>query len=253
MIKLSDVPNKFTGEYYDGDYFATPKGKKFKRPNGSIDGWSYESPDGEWHAARSIAEAWKEVFNPKNILDVGAGRGTFIAYARDVGIEAEGFDFSEWAVNDGRYNRCRPEWLKLHDATHSWPYDDDSFDLVIALDFYEHIYSDDLQFVIDELYRVARKWIFLQIAIVCGGNVFQKRKEKGYILKKDVPVPIGLEGCAVSGHVTVQDETWWFDKFENEEWTFRKDMVNHFCSLVDHSIIKNWVLNLIMIYEKLDE
>lgn len=251
MIELSDVPKKFTGEYYDIDYFATTKGKKFKRSNGSIDGWSYDNPDGEWAGARSIAEAWKEVFKPKSLLDVGAGRGTFIAYARDVGIAAEGFDFSEWAVNDGRYIRCKPEWLKLHDATNSWPYDDNSFDLVIALDFYEHIYSDDLPFVIDELYRVAGKWVFLQIAIVGGGSVFQKRHEKGYILNKGEKVPVEIEAYAVAGHVTVQDEDWWIDKFENEEWMIRRDMINHFCSLINPPTIKNWVLNSIIILENI--
>ncbi|GAH02690.1 unnamed protein product, partial [marine sediment metagenome] len=194
---------------------------------------------------------WKTVFEPHNLLDVGAGRGTFIAYARDAGIDAEGFDYSEWAVSDeGRYTRCRPEWLRLHDATEHWPYEDNSFDLVVALDFFEHIYEDDLPFVIGELYRVASKYVFLQIAVSATGGL-RGRDEAGYAFKKGEEVPIGLEGCAVAGHVTVQPESFWYDRLDNEDWGVRRDMVNHFCALVDPDIIRNWLLNSLIVLERL--
>ena len=157
---------EFTSDYYDREYFAGKK--KFRMANGTIREWGYDNPTGEFLGARQIAEAWKKMFNPRNALDVGAGRGTFIAYMRDVGIEAVGFDFSEWAVAHP-YPRCRKEWLILWDATKApWPWPDDSFDLVICLDTLEHIYEEDLDTVLKEMYRVAKKWIFLQIATVDG-------------------------------------------------------------------------------------
>lgn len=190
------------------------------------------------------------MFNPKTLLDCGCGRGTFIAYACDINIEAEGFDFSEWAVTKGRYERCKPEWLKLHDASKPWPYLDQSFDLVTALDFYEHIYLKDLDFVIDEMHRVAKKWVFLQIAVAGSGGL-QGRKDEGYVLKKGEPIPVELEGCAVAGHVTVKPESWWFERFEHDDWIPRRDMANWFVSLVDPKIISNWLQNSIIIMEKL--
>jgi len=249
---MSDIPETFDGKYYDRDYFQTPAGKKYRDAGGAIHGWSYDSPNGEWLGAGPIAKAWKEVFEPRNLLDVGAGRGTFIAYAREeAGIEAVGFDYSEWAVGDGRYgqigetiHKCKEEWLRLHDATEPWPYEDDSFDLVVVLDFYEHIYEEDLDFVIGELYRVADKYVFLQIATTKG---------EGYILKKGVEVPLVLEGNAVAGHVTVQDEAFWYDRLDHEDWMARRDMVQHFCSLVDPSIIRNWLLNSILVYERIKD
>jgi len=166
---MSGVPETFDEKYYDRKYFADPEGKEFRRSDGSIEYWGYRSLDGEWEGAGPIARAWKEVFEPLELLDVGAGRGTFVAYARDAGIEAEGFDFSKWAVSDeGRYPRCKADWLRLHDATEPWPYEDESFDLVVALDFFEHIYENELSFVISELFRVAKRYIFLQIATVDG-------------------------------------------------------------------------------------
>lgn len=239
------LPEKeFTQEYYDQGYFADTEGKSFDRGVGTIEHWGYKNPEGEFLGAKDIAEAWKTIFNPRNMLDVGSGRGVFLAYARDVGIEAEGFDYSMWAV-DNPYPRCKKEWLKVHDATQPWPHPDASFDLVTSLDFYEHIYEPDLPFVISEMYRVARKWIFLQIATVDG------RKEKGYILKKGEPIP-WEDGRTWAGHCTVMTEEWWYEKFEHDEWLFRRDLVNHFFSLVDPKIVSNWLKNTVIVCEKID-
>jgi SAM-dependent methyltransferase len=244
------IPEKeFTQEYYDNEYFADPVGKSFRRPNGTIEHWGYRNLQGEFLGAKNIAEAWKTMFNPKNLLDLGCGRGTFVAYARDVNIEAHGFDYSEYAINNP-YPRCKKEWLKVHDATKPWPYKNKEFDLTVALDVFEHIYTDDLPFVMNEMFRVSKKWVFLQIAVAGSGDL-QGRNDKGYAFAKGQKVPIELEGCAVAGHVTVKPETFWYEKLENDDWLVRRDMVNWFIALVDPAIIKNWVLNLIVVLERI--
>ncbi len=255
---MSDIPTTFNGRYYDRHYFQTPEGKKYRISDGSLRGWSYNNETGEFLGAAHIVKSWKEVFNSINLLDVGAGRGTFVAYAREVaGIEAFGFDFSEWAVGAGRYgqigdtlHKCKAEWLRLHDATDPWPYEDDSFELVVALDFYEHIYEEDLDFVIGELYRVSSKYVFLQIA-VSGTGGLQGREQKGYFLNKGEKAPEGLEGCAVAGHVTVKPETWWLDRLEHEDWLIRRDLKEHFVAITEEAVIRNWLLNSIIVLEKL--
>jgi len=239
------LPSEFTQQYYDQDYFAVPKGKKFLRPDGSTDAWSYANPDGDWTGAPPIVAAWKEIFQCRTMLDAGCGRGTFVAYARDLGIMAFGFDYSEWAVGLGRFKRCSPDWLRVHDATRRpWPYDNSIFDLVICLDTLEHIYEEDLNSVIEELYRVCGKWVFLQIATVDGV------REKGYALRKGEPIPVQLQGYAVAGHVTVQTRQWWLDRLEGRDWQPRRDMVEWFCGLVDPAIIKNWLQNTIIVLER---
>ncbi len=238
------LPEKeFTQEYYDHGYFADPEGKSFDRGTGKIEHWGYLNPEGEFFGAKDIAEAWKTIFKPRNMLDIATGRGVFVAYARDVGIEAEGFDYSTWAIQNP-YPRCKKEWLKVHDATKPWPYPEQSFDLVTALDFYEHIYLPDLNFVISEMFRVTKKWIFLQIATVDGV------KEKGYILKKGEPIP-WKDGRTWAGHVTIQTEEAWNERFEHDEWMRRRDMENWFCSLVDKNIIRNWLLNSIIVLARI--
>ena len=241
----SDIPKKFTGKYYDKDYFQTPEGKKYHGSDGELHGWSYGNETGDWDGAHYITKAWKTVFECDNLLDVGAGRGTFIAYARHHGIEAVGFDYSSWAIGEGRFAKCEPQWLIEHDATKVWPYVSDSVDLVVALDFFEHIYEEDLDKVIPEMFRVAEHYIFLEIATVDGD------REKGYVLKKDEPVPACLEGMAVAGHVTVQSERWWMDRFEHDDWVRRRDMEYHFISLCPEGVLANWVQNSIVILERM--
>lgn len=250
------LPNKFTADYYDEKYYANKQGKKFKRINGSTDTFGYRNPEGEWSGCDPIVKAWKFMLKPKNMLDVGCGRGTFVAYARNIGILAEGFDFSEWAINNP-YPRCNKKWIKIHDVTKNWPYHDEYFDLVVVLDLMEHVYSDDIDFVIDEMYRVAKKWIFLQIATIgkagSGDSLSCNEsgsKSSGYVLDKDKPIPIELQSYAVAGHVSVMTEDFWLQKFKRDEWITRKDLVERFCTIVPSDVIANWTLNTIIVMEK---
>ena len=239
---------QFNSKYYDYEYFASRKGKAFERPDGSIEHWGYKNPTGDYLGAHEIAEAWKKIFDPENLLDVGAGRGVFIAYAQEAGINAEGFDYSEWAVSDeGRFERCKKEWLIDHDATETWPYPNNSYEMVTALDLMEHIYIEDLEFVLNELFRVASKWVFLQIATVDG------TKEIGYILRKDEPIPFETDARTWAGHVTVQTEAFWYELLEKYDWSPRRDLVQYFYSEVKSGIVANWVQNSLIILENLND
>jgi ubiquinone/menaquinone biosynthesis C-methylase UbiE len=185
------------------------------------------------------------------MLDVGCGRGAFTLAARKQGIEAYGFDFSRYAVNHPCPG-CKKEWLKTWDATKTpWPYEDQSFDLVLALDFFEHLYLDDIPKVIDEMYRVAKKWVFLQIAVVGGGSG-PGRHEKGYILKKGEPVPVELEANAAAGHCTVVDKASWESWLDRDYVIPRRDMVEWFYALVPKEYVVNWKQNLVAVMEKLE-
>lgn len=240
---------QFDKEYYDANYFAVTEGKKFKRPDGSSGAWSYANPDGEWLGCEPIVKAWKEIFNCRNMLDVGCGRGTFCAYARAIGIEAYGFDFSEWAVTH-LYPRCDASWVSCKDATQDWKYLKESFDLITVLDLMEHLYTDDIDKVVDQLYKTTRKYVFLQIATVGGGSG-SGIHASGYVLKKGENVPIELAAMAVAGHVTVQDRDFWIRKLKRDGWIFRDDLVLEFIKKVPVEVITNWVKNTMIVLEKI--
>jgi len=237
---------EFNQSWYDYNYFANPEGKEFKRANGSVDHWGYKNPSANWSGAEEIVKAWKTIFQPRNLLEFGAGRGTMIAYARGVGIEAEGFDYSEYATSDeGRFAGCKREWLKCANAGKRWPYPDGSFDLVVGLDIMEHLYEeDDLKVAVPEMFRVAKKYVFLEIATVDGV------REKGYILKRGEPIPLATDVKTWAGHITVMDRNSWEERLAREDWFFRRDLVEWFVGLVDEKIIHNWLLNSIIIMSK---
>jgi SAM-dependent methyltransferase len=234
---------EFDQSWYDDKYFADKEGKAFKQPDGSVKYWGYKNPDGEYIGADKIAKAWKTIFQPENMLDVGCGRGTFVAYARLQGIPALGFDYSEWAIRHP-HPKCEPGWIFVHDATKHFSCPDKVFDLVMGTDILEHIYEDDLTFVIDEIYRLSRRWVFLQIPVVDGV------REKGYILKRGERIPFE-DGRTWAGHVTVCTADWWRERLERDDWQERRDMVNWFCALVDPIYIKNWLVNMLYIAERI--
>ena len=242
------MEGKFDKNYYDANYFAIPGGKKFNNPGGNQGEWSYANHEGEWTGCEPIVKAWKDIFKCQNLLDCGCGRGTFIAYARVIGIKAVGFDFSEWAVSH-LYTHCEGSWVTCKDATKDWGYPDKSFDLVTVLDLMEHLYVEDIGKVINEMYRVAKKYVFLQIATVGGGSG-SGTHNNGYILKRGDPVPVELEGMAVAGHVTVQDREFWAGKLKRDGWILRDDLVLEFIKLVPLNIISAWVKNTMIVMER---
>jgi len=257
---MSVIPDNFSSEYYNAEYFAVLNGKKFKKADGSDGSWSYANPMGEWLGCKPIVGAWKDIFKPRNMLDVGCGRGTFVWYCRAEGIETYGFDFSSWAIGN-KYAGCDPGWITCHDATIRWPYGDKSFDLVTVLDLMEHLYLEDIDSVIDEMYRVSNKYVFLQIATMPGGGSGSGVHNVGYILKRGEKVPIELEGCVVAGHVTVCTRNFWIDRLmnkigkdgdivERKGWKLRDDLVAEFIKRVDPAVIDNWVKNTILVLEK---
>lgn len=245
---MSSIPNKFDETYYDSKYFAEKDGKSFKRPDGSVGHWSYANPDGEWLGCKPIIRAWKDIFSPRNVLDVGCGRGTFIGHMRNVGIKAVGFDFSEWAVKNP-YHGCESTWIRKLDATQRWPYNDREFDLVTALDLMEHIYINDIDSVINEMYRVTNRFVFLQIATIDDSHNGDFLKD-GYIINKGCSAPVELEGCAVAGHVTVKRKQFWVEKLSKYEWKMREDLVNEFVKKVPRDVIQNWILNTLIVLER---
>ena len=249
-----DVYGKIVGEFfnekwYDEEYFAgTHGGKIYVTLNGKTKRWSYFNPQGIWEGCEPVAEAWVKLFKPKNALDVGCGQGCFVAALRKHGVKAEGFDFSKYAL-EHHHPECKKEWLKLHDATKPWPYKDKSFDLVVCLDFYEHIYEEDLPKVLDEMFRVARKWIFLQIAVVGGGSGAEIHR-KGFSLRKGQLPPKELLPLTVAGHVNVRTRKYWRRKLKRRGWRFRDDLVDEFFKLVPDKYMVNWKKNLILVLER---
>lgn len=229
----------FGQDYYDEAYFIGKQGgKKFTTPTGENKEWSYYNPDGEWSGAEFIMKAIKTLLNPREMLSVGEGRGTFCAYAQDQDIIATGIDFSKWAI-EHPYPRAKG-LVELGDVR-DLKFKDASFALVFASDIMEHIYMDDLPNAISEIQRVAKKWIFFNI----GASMPDDRSDDLIVVKTQLP-PKDRLVTTVAGHVTVKSEVWWREKLGGNGWKFRDDLVADFRRMVPPEVLINWKCVLIV-------
>jgi ubiquinone/menaquinone biosynthesis C-methylase UbiE len=88
------------------------------------------------------------------LFDVGCGRGEMIAYANQVGFDAQGCETVPDLIGGP----------VVHGLAHELPCGDDAFDVVTMFDVMEHLTESDCMAAIDELQRVARKHILLSIS-----------------------------------------------------------------------------------------
>jgi SAM-dependent methyltransferase len=129
---------------------------------------------------RGLYRWYLRVKKYKSVLDVGCGNGYLVEYLRERGIKALGLDFSEYAGTATGY-------FIQHDATNGLPFNDETFDVVISSDFFEHLPEDKIDFVRDEMLRVGRNVI----------SLINYKKEK-----------------IDNTHLTIKPKEWWVDKLK---------------------------------------
>ncbi len=96
-------------------------------------------------------------------LDVGCGGGTVMDLVKDH-VQVQGVDIYPDAPNQ------RPDLRIHHMNAASLEFDDDSFDIVYHLDGMEHIPAELERCVLREEFRVARRLVFHEIALVLAAG-----------------------------------------------------------------------------------
>jgi len=129
------------------------------------------------------------------ILEIGCAKG-FLLYEFYIhGMDIEGIDKSEYAVNN-----CISEIkhkISIYDVEKGLPYPDNAFDLIIAKESLPHINNDKLAFVIKEIIRCSKNKIFFEIQIA------NSLKEKEYMKLWDIT------------HKSIYTENEWINIFNN--------------------------------------
>lgn len=223
--------------YYDEDYFVRGNKKIVDEVTGQEKVWGYKGTDwsGNYHILKGIMKVLKGEVG--SVLDVGAGQGSFTDYSIRSGLNARGYDFSEWAVNHP-HNHAKG-CLFQADAT-KLPEPDDSWDLLFCSDMLEHIKKSEVHKVIDHFYRITRKWVFLQFPVVEAEERFDAEKHG-----KDHRL---YAHFMIAGHLNMETRGWWEKLFKDRGFQIRDDLVAQFRKQTPREVLMNW--NNIIILEK---
>jgi hypothetical protein len=95
----------------------------------------------------------------ESVLDVGCAWYKALSYWRKRGVKAVGVDVSEKIVS-----KCKKRNFECHlaSATDLSVLEDNSFDLYMATDVYEHLREEDLLDAINEAKRVTKKYFLIR-------------------------------------------------------------------------------------------
>ena len=99
--------------------------------------------------------------NPRKILDAGCGEGFILKKLHDlkIGNHLEGIDAVMEAVKIG--NKLHPFLNIKKGDIYNLPYKDNSFDLVICTEVFEHL--DDPQKALSDILRVSSRYLLLSV------------------------------------------------------------------------------------------
>ncbi len=108
---------------------------------------------------RNFAKQIVEIFEPKTVLDAGCARGYLVECLRDLGVEAYGFDLSEYAIANVREDI--QDCCFVHSITESIPEQyPQRYDLVVTVEVLEHLFPEDGNRAIANLCSLTDKVIF---------------------------------------------------------------------------------------------
>jgi SAM-dependent methyltransferase len=126
-------------------------------------------PQAEWFlaggraASDSIRDAVPEPLESmSSILDFGCGCGRVVRWWRELPADVHGSDFNATLVAWCRANLPFGTFA-VNGPVPPLEYGDDAFDLVYAMSVLTHLPVDTQQCWLDELARVARKWVLVSV------------------------------------------------------------------------------------------
>ncbi|MGE0042055.1 MAG: methyltransferase domain-containing protein, partial [Vicinamibacterales bacterium] len=136
------------------------------------------------------ADIVSATFQPSTCLEIGCARGEFVREMRARGVRAFGTDISAYSVRSAAPD-TRPRLTAA--MISSLPYADDSFDLVTAVEVFEHVPPEEVDRAVRELWRVSRAFVWITVQ------------------NTDAAAPEHF--FTDLGHVTMKPLAWWQARF----------------------------------------
>src|SRR5688500_17039677 len=153
MQRLADeLGRALEDDTYGGAYFG-----EGRNPLDRMGLSGYERYDRQTSNADVAAYLVWRFFDVRRTLDVGCAMGYVVEALRELGMDAEGTDVSQWAVDHAAPGaRGHVFWGNL---LHRLPVPDDRYELVTALETLEHLPPEVVPMALRELRRVTRAYL----------------------------------------------------------------------------------------------
>ncbi|MHB1487035.1 MAG: class I SAM-dependent methyltransferase [Acidimicrobiales bacterium] len=168
-------------------------------------------------------------FGDGRVLDVGCAMGWVVECLRETGLDAQGVDFSHFAVEASAPGATGH--ISQGDLLAGLDFPDRSFDTIAVLETLEHLPPEEVPTAIAELARLCRGWVYATIPSFgpnssgpdgwLDGKVKPERLEYYRSLGPDYlgPIPpddlyLDANGLPVEGHLTIASFNWWQARFE---------------------------------------
>lgn len=108
-----------------------------------------------------------EAFRPMTALDAGCAKGSLVKFLHGIyGVNAYGFDLSQYAIDTTPYQDIRDRLMVVDLAQERLAFDDRFFDVVMLYDFLEHNDDEHIGNICDEIMRIAKSYILIRSPII---------------------------------------------------------------------------------------
>lgn len=171
---------------------------------------------------------WRN-FQVDTALDVGCATGFLVEVLREQGIDAQGCDVSEYAIDHASPGAAGH--IRVGNLFAGLPWNDNSFALVTALEILEHLPPERVKVALAELHRVCNGYLYATIPSFGRNESGPNGHFEGKVLPDRVghyrslgpdflgPVPyadlaIDSAGMPVEGHLSIASFQWWTDQFK---------------------------------------
>lgn len=120
------------------------------------------------------AYQWRDFFQPKKVLLCGDGMGQRTLALRSIGVDAEGFDKSAYAVKNSPYGlngNITRLWIRDIAEPMIEEEQDTSYSLVVAYDVLEHLSYEDLDKALRNCSLWSSKWLLVSVPVKGDPNL----------------------------------------------------------------------------------
>lgn len=169
--------DEIPASFYDAEYFTAGTKSNYKPYTG-----------GAW--VRRLSRLILDQLRPSSVLEVGCAYGFVVAEMRRKGVEAYGFDVSEFAISQSQ----APAYTWVGSADDKESFSPSGVDLIVSTEMLEHLSERQIRLFLDNA-KIAKRMLLL----------------------------FGIEGGSEmhedDGHVTFQPKRWWERVFVEHGWS----------------------------------